>query len=108
MQRCSKKAYAMCPTRHLCGSIEDAYFSDDSECATFNQEVEDKPMTNADRIRAMGDEELAAHLNDIGWDCHLCADHRWLDNEPFLRWEKCDEKCVEHCLEWLQQPAEED
>ena len=61
--------------------------------------------TNADRIRAMSDEELAAHLHDIGWDCNLCAEHRRLDNEPLLRGEKCDEKCVEHCLEWLQQTA---
>ena len=62
--------------------------------------------TNADRIRAMSDEELATHLHDIGWDCHLCAEHGRLDNEPLLRGEKCDEKCVEHCLEWLKMPAE--
>ena len=62
--------------------------------------------TNADRIRNMNDEELATHLHDIGWDCHLCAEHGRLDNEPLLRGEKCDEKCVEHCLEWLRQPAE--
>lgn len=62
--------------------------------------------TNADRIRAMSDEELANHLHEIGWDCHLCAEHRRLDNEPLLRGEKCDEKCVEHCLKWLKQPAE--
>ena len=54
----------------------------------------------------MSDEELANHLHEIGWDCHLCAEHRRLDNEPLLRGEKCDEKCVEHCLEWLKQPAE--
>ena len=66
-----------------------------------------KPYTNADRIRSMSDDELATHLHDIGWDCHLCAEHGRLDNEPLLRGEKCDEKCVEHCLEWLQQPAEE-
>ena len=65
-----------------------------------------KPQTNADRIRAMSDEELAIHLHDLGWDCHLCAEHRRLDNEPLLRGEKCDEKCMEHCLEWLQQPAD--
>ena len=63
------------------------------------------PLTNADRIRTMSDEELATYLHDIGWDCHLCAEHRRLDNEHLLRGEKCDEKCVEHCLEWLQQPA---
>ena len=64
--------------------------------------------TNADRIRSMSDEELATHLHDIGWDCHLCAEHGRLDNEPLLRGEKCDEKCVEHCLEWLKKPAEDD
>ena len=63
--------------------------------------------TNADRIRSMSDEELATHLHDIGWDCHLCAEHGRLDNEPLLRGKKCDEKCVEHCLEWLRKPAEE-
>ena len=68
--------------------------------------VSEKP-TNADRLRSMSDEELATHLHDIGWDCHLCAEHGRLDNEPLLRGEKCDEKCVEHCLEWLQQPAED-
>ena len=62
--------------------------------------------TNADKIRAMSDEELAAHLHDIGWDCHLCAEHRRIDNEPLMRGKKCDEKCAEHCLEWLKQPAE--
>ena len=67
-----------------------------------------REKTNADRIRSMSDEELATHLHDIGWDCHLCAEHGRLDNEPLLRGEKCDEKCVEHCLEWLQMPAEED
>lgn len=62
-------------------------------------------MTNADKIRSMTDEELAKHLIDIGWDCHLCEEHRRLDNEPLLRGEKCDEKCAYHCLEWIQQPA---
>ena len=62
--------------------------------------------TNADRIRGMKDEELAEHLVDIGWDCNFCEEHLRLDNDPLLRGEKCDEKCSEHCLEWLQQPAE--
>ena len=64
------------------------------------------PMTNADCIRAMSDEELACYLHEIGWDCHLCSEHERLDNEPLLRYEKCDEDCVYHCWEWLQQPAE--
>ena len=76
------------------------------ECTASFCEYRRKKQTNADRIRAMNDEELEEHLVDIGWDCHLCAEHRRLDNEPFLRGEKCDEKCAEHCLEWLKQPAE--
>jgi len=64
-------------------------------------------LTRADKIRAMSDEELAKYLVDIGWDCHFCAEHLRLDNEPLLRWEKCDEKCAEHCLKWLKQSAEE-
>ena len=70
------------------------------------QPITEYRMTNADRIRSMSDDELATHLHDIGWDCHLCAEHGRLDNEPLLRGEKCDEKCAEHCLEWLKQPAE--
>lgn len=65
------------------------------------------PQTNADRIRSMSDEKLAKHLADIGWDCHFCTEHWQLDNEPLMCGGKCDEKCAEHCLEWLQQPAED-
>ena len=75
----------------------------------FHEHIEKQfmpPQTNADRIRAMSDEELARHLHCIGWDCHLCAEHRRLDNEPLLRDQRCDENCFEHCLEWLKQPAE--
>jgi hypothetical protein len=64
------------------------------------------PDTNADRIRAMSDEELAKCIYEIGFDCHLCSEHERLSDNQFLRHEKCDEKCVEHCLEWLKKPAE--
>ena len=62
--------------------------------------------TNADRIRAMSDEELAKCIYEIGFDCHLCSEHERISDNPFIRHEKCDEKCVEHCFEWLKQPAE--
>ena len=45
-----------------------------------------REMTNADRIRAMSDEELAKLLCCTGW--------RMIEQKE--------------CLEWLQQPAEED
>ena len=44
------------------------------------------PMTNADRIRSMNDEELAKLLCCTGW--------RMIEQKE--------------CLEWLQQTAEED
>ena len=82
------------------GQVFDPSYDGEHGCTDFAL------CTNADRIRSMSDEELAKHLVDIGWDCNLCAEHRRLDNEPLLRGEKCDEKCAEHCLEWIQQPAE--
>ena len=45
-----------------------------------------REMTNADRIRAMSNEELAKLLCCTGW--------RMIEQKE--------------CLEWLQQPAEED
>ena len=59
-------------------------------------------MTNADRIRAMSDEELATFISEIADECERnteCNQHCY----------GCDiEYCVrESCLKWLQQPAEE-
>ena len=53
---------------------------------TFCDKYTHPPMTNADRIRAMTDEELAKLLCCTGW--------RMIEQKE--------------CLEWLQQPAEED
>lgn len=88
MQRCSKKAYAMCPVRHLCCPINESTFTDESECAAFNRAVEDKPMTNADRIRAMSDEQLTRFLNM--WALGSFA---WRRDAGAT-------------IDWLQQPAE--
>lgn len=96
MQRCSKKAYAMCPTRHLCGPIEEATFSDDSECAAFNKAVEDKPMTNADRIRAMNNYELAVFFAKTKAALYRA-------DLPVIAYSTQD---MAENLEWLQQPAE--
>ena len=47
-----------------------------------------EPMTNADRIRSMSDEELADFLFQVGYN------HRW--------------GLKEYAIEWLQQPAGEE
>ena len=58
-------------------------------CRTCNGSG-DKPMTNADRIRAMSDEELREFLCS-NTQCRVCK---------FEGWCGCD------LLKWLQQPAE--
>lgn len=57
---------------------------------------EEQRMTNADRIRAMTDEELAELLcnGKNTFRCYVC---------PV---EQCDDKCEKHCMEWLKQPKE--
>ena len=96
MQRCSKKAFAMCPYRNLCGRIDDATFTDDSECAAFNKAVEDKPMTNADRIRAMNNYELAVLFAKTKAALYRA-------DLPVIAYSTQD---TAENLEWLQQPAE--
>lgn len=39
MQRCSEKAYSICPGREYCGAIEDAVFQDGSHCQIFNDSI---------------------------------------------------------------------
>ena len=62
------------------------------------------PETNADRIRRMSDEELAAFLERVHENpCDACCGN----------WGQCcrnnapEPVCKNHFLEWLQQPAEE-
>ena len=59
--------------------------------------VIEAPMTNADRIRAMSDEELAWEL--MLWRCEAVARHHGISSEY-----PDTQKTI---LEWLQQPAEE-
>ena len=59
--------------------------------------------TNADRIRAMSDEELAdAWMKDVVV-CHRCAYAEECECDEYVT----IEKCREGLLEWLKQPAED-
>lgn len=55
------------------------------------------PPTNADRIRAMSDEELAEFLTYFD-RCEIC------DNNKY----RCIERCIGRVLNWLTQPAQEE
>ena len=59
-------------------------------------------MTNADRIRAMTDEELAGMFcgGIHGFDCGACR-------EQVLSGGRCNMKCYENCVAWLRQEAAE-
>lgn len=92
MIRCSDKAYAACDK--LCKSREEALFLPGSPCDHFNQRVSNPINTNADRVRSMTDEELAAFI-DYKRVCPPANEYP----------EVCDD-CNACWLEWLQQPAE--
>ena len=67
-----------------------------------NKELGIKPKTNADRIRAMSDEELVKYFWDIGvWDSF--EDGKFCDNNC-----NAEHNCDLCRLKWLQQPCEED
>ena len=75
--KCFNIKCGSCIGKTLCGEPEDT-------ALVCVDRVIGKPMTNADRIRAMGDEELAEFLIDLADDGNL------------------------RIRDWLQQPAEED
>ena len=79
--KCFNIKCGSCIGKTLCGEPEDT-------ALVCVDRVIGKPMTNADRIRSMPDEELAELLFQVGYD------NGW--------------GMKEYALEWLQQPAEED
>lgn len=63
---------------------------------------EAKPKTNADRIRAMTDEELTKWVSDIGIDCAYCKIETLC-----YKLCKCFGDCEKAWGEWLKQPYNE-
>ena len=74
---------------------------ENSDCEAFDNCTEcwdewaerNPPITNADRIRAMSDEELADFVSSLG-----CVD----------RIKRCCGSCKKCTLEWIKQPAGEE
>lgn len=65
-----------------------------------------KPLTNADRIRSMSDQEIAGFLDRLSSLCVDCSDYAEIRNCPLRNGaEFCG---PENILAWLQAPAEED
>ena len=64
------------------------------------------PMTNADRIRAMSDEELAelfGSIADDGKSCSLICG----DLDKCKRNNSIERICKNHYLKWLKQPVKD-
>ena len=70
-----------------------------ADCQHYDNTGGKKWQTNADRIRAMSDEELARFLAENEWECET-----YNDCAKCLR--MTDDGCVS-LLEWLKQPVEE-
>lgn len=96
----------------------------DSSCSSYIEVVpvkelektreEISKLTNADRIRAMSDEELAKNNIRLSYQCDIDYDY---DEESYENWtlwyETSDgstfydeESAVEYELDWLRRPAE--
>ena len=108
IQRCSERAFAMCPTHHLCGTRYEATFSDNSDCAEFNKKVDSMPMTNADRIRAMSDKELANFLSTkiANLENLRMGDSGYQPTATQLSALRHTLYCV--WMDWLRRPAEDE
>ena len=88
--KCFNIKCGSCIGKTLCGEPEDT-------ALVCVDRVIGKPMTNADRIRAMSDEELVEFIKNIKVRAALCKAVK--NNDAF------EELCS---AEWLQQPADED
>ena len=84
-----------------------------SECDKFNQSVMQKPMSPADRIRAMDDVELTNRIYELfvllsEYGHYELADQFCDGKAECAGGEDCNEDRLKACiLRWLQQPAEE-
>ena len=94
------------------------YFEKDGKCRKFSDDTAisycvmgpcpEQKLSNADRIRAMSDEELASEMNQrsISTICDIVCQG---DCKAIATLNKtCGEVCKEIIKNWLQQPAEED
>ena len=75
---------------------------DDGKCHYKGECGHKAPLTNADRIRTMSDEELAEQFVFMSTICEFCVKRKNCEEVPGYKY------CMEGILDWLQQPAEED
>ncbi len=90
-----------CCSRLFCMSVAEVN-GEDFETMANKKDCRKRVFTNADRIRAMSDEELATLLNKIVVNHHIKnADN--CNHCPLKDAKPCD---TEGIIDWLKQPAE--
>ena len=80
--------------------------SDGNEHFDYERDYEPKPITNADRIRAMTDEELAAFIEFVSAGCdYMSPDCPAHDSCKLV----CDQNdaCIKGWLDWMKQEETE-
>ena len=92
------------------------YFEKDGKCRKFSDDTyisycvmgpcPEQKLSNADRIRAMSDEELAIWLAEWSFCADACPAST-NEIEEAIGYH-CPSNCKEQALTWLQQPAEEE
>jgi hypothetical protein len=78
-------------------------------CVGCKQNAVDKytPLTNADRIRGMSDEELAEYIFDLGNGSEYCYGHCAYQDD--CNTEGLDHNtCIKGVIDWLKQPVKEE
>ena len=90
-----------CCSRLFCMSVAEVN-GEDFETMANKKDCRKRVFTNADRIRAMSDEELADEFMTRLVLCQYCEYQDECENDEFVTAEKCREGIVE----WLKQPAE--
>lgn len=74
-----------------------------AECNTFRERLnKENPTTNADRIRAMSDEELAEWLLEVMKHKVACFGEGAFEYTPCRN---VEHDCVKCGVEWLKQPV---
>lgn len=64
--------------------------------------LKEVPMSNADKIRAMSDEDLAAWIASMTTVCECCAELNECESPRGFN------RCSHGVEDWLKQPAEEE
>lgn len=75
-----------------------------NECNQKDCPYRTEPITNADRIRAMSDEELVVFLDGFSGRCLDCAENAKNEScQIYKEGRYCRPRDI---MDWLQQPAE--